>query len=180
MLLTCLGMVLTIVILILRSLKCKSRRRVYRLPPGPRPWPVIGNLNLVGALPHRSIHELSNKYGELMHLRFGSYSVVVASSPEMAELFLKAHDLLFLDRPRTAAGKHAPPTTTRTSRGRPTARTGATRAASAPRSCSAPAASRRSSVAAHEAAHLLGAASSRRRDDDAPCASARTTCPRSA
>ncbi|AQK51909.1 Flavonoid 3'-monooxygenase [Zea mays] len=106
MLLTCLGMVLTIVILILRSLKCKSRRRVYRLPPGPRPWPVIGNLNLVGALPHRSIHELSNKYGELMHLRFGSYSVVVASSPEMAELFLKAHDLLFLDRPRTAAGKH--------------------------------------------------------------------------
>jgi cytochrome P450 len=67
---------------------------------------VIGNFNLIGALPHRSIHELSKKYGELMHLRFGSYSVVVASSAEMAKLFLKTHDLLFLDRPRTAAGKH--------------------------------------------------------------------------
>jgi cytochrome P450 len=93
-------MVLAIVIL-RRRLKGTSRH-VYRLPPGPRPWPVIGNFNLIGALPHRSIHELSKKYGELMHLRFGSYSVVVASSAEMAKLFLKTHDLLFLDRP----GKH--------------------------------------------------------------------------
>jgi hypothetical protein len=67
---------------------------------------VIGNFNLISALPHRSIHELSKKHGDLMHLRFGSYSVVVASSAETAKLFLKTHDLLFLDRPRTAAGKH--------------------------------------------------------------------------
>jgi cytochrome P450 len=103
LLVTSLAMVLAIVIL--RRLKGTSHH-VYRLPPGPRPWPVIGNFNLIGALPHRSIHELSKKYGELMHLRFGSYSVVVASSAEMAKLFLKTHDLLFLDRPRTAAGKH--------------------------------------------------------------------------
>ncbi|CAD6245389.1 unnamed protein product [Miscanthus lutarioriparius] len=105
LLLTSFAMVLAIVIL-RRRLKGKSSRRVYRLPPGPRPWPVIGNFNLIGALPHRSIHELSKKHGELMHLRFGSYSVVVASSAETAKLFLKTHDLLFLDRPRTAAGKH--------------------------------------------------------------------------
>ncbi|OQU80592.1 hypothetical protein SORBI_3007G148900 [Sorghum bicolor] len=104
LLLTCLAMVLAIVIL-RRTLKGKPRR-VYRLPPGPRPWPIIGNFNLIGALPHRSIHELSKKYGELMHLRFGSYSVVVGSSADMAKLFLKTHDLLFLDRPKTAAGKH--------------------------------------------------------------------------
>ncbi|CAO2163132.1 unnamed protein product [Urochloa humidicola] len=92
---------------ILRTLKAaNSRRSIYNLPPGPRPWPVIGNFNLIGALPHRSIHELSNKYGDLVHLRFGSSSVVVASSADMARLLLKTHDLLFLDRPRTAAGKH--------------------------------------------------------------------------
>ncbi|TKW10616.1 hypothetical protein SEVIR_6G177300v4 [Setaria viridis] len=101
---TFLAMVLAAVIL--RTLKPTSSRRVYNLPPGPRPWPVIGNFNLIGALPHRSIHELSKKYGELVHLRFGSYSVVVGSSVDMARLFLKTHDLLFLDRPRTAAGKH--------------------------------------------------------------------------
>uniref|UniRef100_A0A0E0B3H5 Cytochrome P450 n=1 Tax=Oryza glumipatula TaxID=40148 RepID=A0A0E0B3H5_9ORYZ len=47
-------------------------RRAYRLPPGPKPWPIIGNLNLIGALPHRSIHELSKRYGPLIQLRFGS------------------------------------------------------------------------------------------------------------
>ncbi|KAJ1268721.1 hypothetical protein BS78_07G156800 [Paspalum vaginatum] len=90
---------------ILRTLKTASRR-VRSLPPGPRPWPVIGNLNLIGTLPHRSIHELSKKYGQLMHLRFGSYSVVIGSSLDMAKLFLKTHDMVFLDRPRLAAGKH--------------------------------------------------------------------------
>ncbi|CAL4999171.1 unnamed protein product [Urochloa decumbens] len=106
LLVTFLAMVLATVIL--RTLKSSTlfRRRVYNLPPGPRPWPVIGNFNLIGALPHRSIHELSKKYGELVHLRFGSFPVVVASSADMARLLLKTHDLLFLDRPRTAAGKH--------------------------------------------------------------------------
>uniref|UniRef100_A0A0E0M1R2 Cytochrome P450 n=1 Tax=Oryza punctata TaxID=4537 RepID=A0A0E0M1R2_ORYPU len=81
-------------------------RRLYRLPPGPKPWPIIGNLNLMGALPHRSIHELSKRYGQLMQLRLGSFPVVVASSAEMARFFLKTHDIVFTDRPRTAAGKH--------------------------------------------------------------------------
>ncbi|KAF8693336.1 hypothetical protein HU200_004316 [Digitaria exilis] len=103
LLLTFLAVVLAAVIL-RRTLN--ASRRAYNLPPGPRPWPVIGNFNLIGALPHRSIHKLSNKYGELMHLRFGSRSVVIGSSADMARLFLRTHDLLFLDRPRTAAGKH--------------------------------------------------------------------------
>ncbi|CAO2163131.1 unnamed protein product [Urochloa humidicola] len=110
LLVTFLFMVLTTVIL--RTLKAAtSRRRVYNLPPGPRPWPVIGNFNLIGSLPHRSIHELSKKYGELMHLRFGSFSVAVGSSVDMAKFFLRTHDLLFLDRPKNACGKAGKHTT---------------------------------------------------------------------
>jgi typhasterol/6-deoxotyphasterol 2alpha-hydroxylase len=60
----------------------------------------------VGALPHRSIHELSRKYGPLMQLRFGSFPVVVGSSVDMAKFFLKTHDVVFTDRPKTAAGKY--------------------------------------------------------------------------
>ncbi|CAO2034693.1 unnamed protein product [Urochloa humidicola] len=89
--------------------KCRATHRghkVYNLPPGPSPWPVMGNLNLLGTLPHRSIQELSKKHGPLMLLRFGSFPVVVGSSVDMARFFLKTHDVLFLDRPRTAAGKH--------------------------------------------------------------------------
>ncbi|KAL0424951.1 UNVERIFIED_CONTAM: Trimethyltridecatetraene synthase [Sesamum radiatum] len=82
------------------------RRRKLSLPPGPKPWPVIGNLNLIGPLPHRSLDQLSQKYGPLMHLQFGSFPVVVGSSVEMAKVFLKTMDVTFASRPKTAAGKY--------------------------------------------------------------------------
>ncbi|KAI5001406.1 hypothetical protein ZWY2020_026056 [Hordeum vulgare] len=78
----------------------------YNLPPGPKPWPIIGNLNLISTLPHRSIHALSRQYGPLMQLRFGAFPVVVGSSAKMAKFFLKTHDVAFTDRPKTAAGKY--------------------------------------------------------------------------
>ncbi|WVZ62457.1 hypothetical protein U9M48_012206, partial [Paspalum notatum var. saurae] len=56
--------------------------------------------------PHRSVHELSQRYGPLMSLRLGSFPAVVGSSVEMARFFLRTHDLAFLDRPRMAAGKY--------------------------------------------------------------------------
>ncbi|CAN4108714.1 unnamed protein product [Withania somnifera] len=61
-----------------------------KLPPGPRPWPIIGNLNLIGSVPHESLHHFSQKYGGLMLLKLGSKPVLVASSPEMP-VFLKDH-----------------------------------------------------------------------------------------
>ncbi|KAL0429936.1 UNVERIFIED_CONTAM: Trimethyltridecatetraene synthase [Sesamum radiatum] len=82
------------------------RPRKLNLPPGPKPWPVIGNLNLIGPLPHRSLHQLSQKYGPLMQLQFGSFPVVVGSSVEMAKVFLKTMDVTFASRPKTAAGKY--------------------------------------------------------------------------
>ncbi|KAL6649969.1 hypothetical protein ACP70R_014193 [Stipagrostis hirtigluma subsp. patula] len=83
-----------------------NTRRKYNLPPGPRPWPVIGNLNLIGELPHRSVHELSARYGPLMSLRFGSVPVVVGSSVDAARFILKTHDVSFIDRPKMASGRY--------------------------------------------------------------------------
>ncbi|OIW21823.1 hypothetical protein TanjilG_12082 [Lupinus angustifolius] len=80
--------------------------RKYNLPPGPKPWPIIGNLNLIGSLPHRSIHALSLKYGPILHVWFGSNPVVVGSSIEMAEAMLKTHDNTLAGRPKFAAGKY--------------------------------------------------------------------------
>ncbi|KAK2975513.1 hypothetical protein RJ640_009142, partial [Escallonia rubra] len=77
-----------------------------RSPPGPKPWPIVGNLNLLGPLPHQSLHKLSKKYGQLMQLKFGSFPVVIASSAEMAKQFLKTHDHIFASRPPTAAAKY--------------------------------------------------------------------------
>ncbi|GMJ07280.1 TRANSPARENT TESTA 7, CYTOCHROME P450 75B1 [Hibiscus trionum] len=82
--------------------RCKQ----LKSPSGPKPWPIIGNLNLIGSLPHRSLHKLSQRYGPLMQLKFGSYPVLVASSAEMAKEFLKTHDQIFATRPPHAAGKY--------------------------------------------------------------------------
>ncbi|XP_019198419.1 PREDICTED: cytochrome P450 76C4-like [Ipomoea nil] len=60
------------------------RRRKLHLPPGPKPWCIIGNLNLIGTRPHRSVHDLSLKYGPIMQLQFGSFPVVVGSSDLLA------------------------------------------------------------------------------------------------
>ncbi|KAK1358520.1 hypothetical protein POM88_051776 [Heracleum sosnowskyi] len=92
--------------LLAKYLRSNSTRKNLNLAPGPKPWPIIGNLNLIGALPHVSIHELSQKYGPLMQLKFGSFPVVVASSSEMAKIFLKTMDVKFVGRPKTAAGKY--------------------------------------------------------------------------
>jgi cytochrome P450 len=70
---------------------------------------VIGSLTaLAGAVPpHRVLAALAERHGPLMHLRLGSFHVVVASSEATARLVLKTHDLAFADRPRTAAGEVA-------------------------------------------------------------------------
>ncbi|KAK1416292.1 hypothetical protein QVD17_32081 [Tagetes erecta] len=76
------------------------------LPPGPVPLPVIGNLHLLGNLPHRSFHTLSQKYGPIMSVRLGSVQFVIVSSPDAAKLFFGTHDVVFASRPKTLAAKY--------------------------------------------------------------------------
>jgi cytochrome P450 len=83
-----------------------SKKRKGRLPPGPFPLPIIGNLHMLGKLPHRALAALSMKHGPLMSLRLGSVLTLVVSSPEVAREFLKTHDQLFANKPPSAATKH--------------------------------------------------------------------------
>lgn len=77
-----------------------------KLPPGPMPLPVIGSLHLLGNLPHRALHKLSQKYGPIMSIRLGSIQFVIVSSPEAAKLFLGTHDAIFASRPKIEAAKY--------------------------------------------------------------------------
>ena len=92
-------------VVFLRAASGRRRRPCHSLP-GPKPWPIIGNFNLLGALPHRSLDALSKRHSPLMRVQFGSFPVVVASSVDTAKFFLKTHDSVFIDRPKMAAGKH--------------------------------------------------------------------------
>ncbi|XP_042023600.1 trimethyltridecatetraene synthase-like [Salvia splendens] len=101
------SIVLTLTILTLHILKkTLQNNKTLNPPPGPKPWPVIGNLNLIGPLPHHSLHDLSQKYGPIMLLKFGLAPVVIGSSVAAAKIFLKTMDLTFASRPKTSAGKY--------------------------------------------------------------------------
>jgi hypothetical protein len=74
-----------------------------RLPPGPWPWPVVGNLLQLcqgGKNLHKTFASLAQQYGPIVYLRLGSVHTVVVSSPVMAKEFLKTHDQEFQYRPK--------------------------------------------------------------------------------
>ncbi|KAL8226615.1 hypothetical protein R6Q57_016447 [Mikania cordata] len=92
-----------LVIYLLLNLRTPNRKP---LPPGPTPWPIVGNLPHLGPIPHHSLAALATKYGPLMHLRLGFVDVVVAASASVAAQFLKTHDANFASRPPNSGAKH--------------------------------------------------------------------------
>ncbi|OAY75266.1 Flavonoid 3',5'-hydroxylase 1, partial [Ananas comosus] len=73
------------------------------LPPGPRGFPVVGALPLLGRAPHVALARMAQRHGPVMHLKLGQHGVVVASSPDAARVFLKTLDAHFANRPIDAA-----------------------------------------------------------------------------
>ncbi|KAK7389140.1 hypothetical protein VNO78_23972 [Psophocarpus tetragonolobus] len=86
--------------------KTKSKRNL-NLPPSPPKLPFIGNLHQLGSLPHRSLRELSQKYGDIMLLQLGQMHnpTVVVSSVNAAMEIMKTHDMVFWNRPQNTAAK---------------------------------------------------------------------------
>ncbi|XP_050206299.1 probable (S)-N-methylcoclaurine 3'-hydroxylase isozyme 2 [Mercurialis annua] len=73
-----------------------SKRRP--LPPGPRPWPIIGNIHQLGKKLHISFAHFAKLHGPLISLRLGTQVVVVASSPMAAKEILNTHDRMLSAR----------------------------------------------------------------------------------
>ncbi|KAI3468363.1 hypothetical protein Pfo_025026 [Paulownia fortunei] len=81
------------------------QRRAAKLPPGPYPLPIVGNILQLGQNPHQLLTKLSKTYGPLMSLQLGSIYTVVVSSPEIAKEMLQKHDQAFSSRTIPAAGE---------------------------------------------------------------------------
>ncbi|XP_058860507.1 uncharacterized protein LOC117394429 [Acipenser ruthenus] len=72
-----------VVLLVLVLMSRGSSGKTSRLPPGPSPWPVLGNLLQVDLKkPYKSYLELSQKYGSVFTVWLGPKPVVILSGYE--------------------------------------------------------------------------------------------------
>ncbi|KAH8994594.1 cytochrome P450 [Lactarius akahatsu] len=87
-------------LLLLITFRDYKRRRGLPYPPGPKPWPIIGNLlDSPKQLPWIAYTEMSKKYGDILYLQvFGQSVVVLCSLSVVKDLFEKRGDI-YSDRP---------------------------------------------------------------------------------
>ncbi|KAF3442607.1 hypothetical protein FNV43_RR16523 [Rhamnella rubrinervis] len=87
--------------IIIRTIFSKTRTKAtHRLPPSPQALPIIGHLHLLCRNPQQALNKLSNRYGPLIYLLFGSQPSVIVSSAEVAKECLKTNENCFLNRPK--------------------------------------------------------------------------------
>eukprot|EP00268_Persea_americana_P039250 TRINITY_DN3886_c0_g1_i1.p1 TRINITY_DN3886_c0_g1~~TRINITY_DN3886_c0_g1_i1.p1 ORF type:complete len:512 (-),score=74.31 TRINITY_DN3886_c0_g1_i1:412-1947(-) len=82
-----------------------TNRSRHLKPPAPPSLPIIGHLHLLKTPFHRSLSDLSHRYGPILSLRFGSRPVVLVTSPAVVEECFTKNDIIFANRPRLLAGK---------------------------------------------------------------------------
>lgn len=82
----------------LKSFSSGRKSGSGELPPGPSPFPVIGNLLELGDKPHKTLAMLAQIHGPIMSLKFGQVTTVVISSETMAKEILQTHDVSFCNR----------------------------------------------------------------------------------
>uniref|UniRef100_A0A2N9FSA9 Cytochrome P450 n=1 Tax=Fagus sylvatica TaxID=28930 RepID=A0A2N9FSA9_FAGSY len=84
----------------------QSTTQHKHLPPSPPSLPIIGHLHLIKKPLHRTFHHLSQKYGHIFSLKFGSQLVVIVSSPSAVEECFTKNDVVLANRPPFLLGKH--------------------------------------------------------------------------
>ncbi|KAK7256966.1 hypothetical protein RIF29_30607 [Crotalaria pallida] len=88
------------------SIRLILRSNSKNLPPGPKGWPILGALPLLGTMPHVTLTNMAKKFGPIMFLKMGTCDTVVASTPDAARAFLKTLDHTFSNRPTIAGATH--------------------------------------------------------------------------
>ncbi|KAK4785700.1 hypothetical protein SAY86_002389 [Trapa natans] len=99
------ALVVSGLILLALQMKKKSDRRWRRinLPPGPRGWPVVGNLFQFASSKKpffEYVDELRAKYGPIFTLRMGTRTMIILSDASLVQEALIERGPIFASRPR--------------------------------------------------------------------------------
>lgn len=75
--------------------------RSYKQAPGPLPWPVLGNLAMLGqyAVPFEGFTELSKKYGDVYSLTLGTTRCLIVNNLKLIREVLNENGKFFGGRP---------------------------------------------------------------------------------
>ncbi|CAI8584330.1 unnamed protein product [Vicia faba] len=92
------GLVLVLLVWMMRLRRVKLGH--HQLPPGPRCWPLVGNIFQLGLSlsPHEAFAILARKHGPVMTLWLGSMCTVVISSSDVARDMFKNNDVALAGR----------------------------------------------------------------------------------
>ncbi|KAJ0100480.1 hypothetical protein Patl1_21093 [Pistacia atlantica] len=95
-----LPLILLSILSIFLAYKLFQRLR-FKLPPGPRPLPIVGNLYDIKPVRFRCFAEWAQAYGPIISVWFGSTLNVIVSNSELAKEVLKENDQQLADRHRS-------------------------------------------------------------------------------
>lgn len=97
-----------LIILVLYTTILHLLNKLRNLPPSPFPaLPFIGHIYLLKRPFHRSLSEVSRRYGPALFLQLGSRPVLLISSPSLVEECLtKKNDVIFANRPDLLNGRY--------------------------------------------------------------------------
>ncbi|KAI4365636.1 hypothetical protein MLD38_021602 [Melastoma candidum] len=73
-------------------------KELVRLPPGPRPLPIVGNIFQLDLRPHAAFAKLVSKYSPIMSVWLSSMGTVVVSSDDAAREMFKSHNAVLAGR----------------------------------------------------------------------------------
>uniref|UniRef100_A0A7M4FUS4 Cytochrome P450 1A n=2 Tax=Crocodylus porosus TaxID=8502 RepID=A0A7M4FUS4_CROPO len=92
------SIIFCLIFIIIRSFQQQNPQGLKRLP-GPRGYPLIGNMMEVGRNPHLSLTQMSRKYGDVMQIRIGTKPVLVLSGLDTIRQALVKQGEDFMGRP---------------------------------------------------------------------------------
>ncbi|XP_047136965.1 steroid 17-alpha-hydroxylase/17,20 lyase isoform X1 [Hydra vulgaris] len=79
--------------------------KCQKLPPGPFPLPVIGNLHLLVKDPQRGLERISKRYGDIFSISFGMERFVVVCDLDSIKEVLIEKGTMFAGRPKSYVAK---------------------------------------------------------------------------